>query len=77
MPFLYENLSEEKDPVMTEHESLGEFTLGAVIGLTLGAAVFTSFGRSAVKRAMKVGAGVTTKQVEEWLAKGEEYEKKR
>jgi len=70
--FLYENLNEEKDPVMTEHESLGEFALGTAIGLTIGAVAFTSFGRSAAKRAMKVGAGLTEAKVEELLRLGEE-----
>jgi len=77
MPFLYENISEEKDLVMTEHESLGEFALGGAIGLTIGAVVFTGFGRSAAKRAMQIGAGITKERVEELLEKGEELVKKK
>jgi len=50
-----------------------EFMGGLFIGaMFLGPLIWTPLGRKAAVEAIKRGAGVTRKKVEEWLKKGEE-----
>mgnify|MGYP000114828502 CR=1 FL=1 len=69
MPIIYE----DTEYAVSQHESVGDFLFGALLGLIGGAIIFTKVGRDLAVRAIKVGAGVTKTEIERWIEKGEKY----